>query len=44
MVRRELDLIKREDRQDNVKRIAIANEYRKQQILDRIQYDNSKSD
>ena len=43
MIKKEKDLIKREDRQENVFRINKANEYRKQKVLDRIEYDNLKS-
>lgn len=43
MIKREQDLIKREDRSENVERITKANEYKKQKILEKIEYDNMKS-
>ena len=43
MIKKEIDLIKREDRQENVFRINKATEYKKQKILERIEYDNHKS-
>ena len=42
-LKREQELIKQEDKQENVKRIAKAQEYHKKRILDKIEYDNLKS-
>jgi hypothetical protein len=42
-VKREQMMIQREDRQENVARIAKATEYHKQKILEKIEYDNTKS-
>jgi hypothetical protein len=43
MLKREQDLIKREDKMENVDRISRANEYKKQKILEKIEYDNMKA-
>lgn len=43
MLRREMDLIKREEKIENVNRIAKAQEYQKQKVLEKIDYDNSRS-
>lgn len=42
-IKREQELIRREDRQENVARIAKAQEYHKKRILDKIEYDSMKS-
>lgn len=43
MLKREMDLIKREEKIENVTRIAKAQDYQKQKTLEKIQYDNMKS-
>ena len=43
MIKREQDLIKREDKLENVERITKANEYKKMKILEKIEFDNIKS-
>ena len=44
MIKREQDLIKREDRLENVDRITKANEYKKGKILEKIEYDQIKGE
>jgi hypothetical protein len=44
MIKKELDLIKREEKFENVERIARAQNYKKQKILEKIEYDNLKSE
>ena len=44
MLKREQELIKREDRLENVDRISKANEYKKTKILEKIEYDRAKGD
>ena len=44
MMKREMDLIKREDKLENVDRITKANEYKKAKILEKIEFDNIKGD
>jgi hypothetical protein len=44
MIKREMELIKREDRLENVDRITKANEYKKGKILEKIEFDNIKGD
>jgi hypothetical protein len=43
MIKKEMDLIKREDRIENVSRITKATEYKKQKILEKIEFDNMKT-
>jgi len=43
MLKKEMDLIKREDKLENVERISKAQQYQKQRILDKIEFDNMKS-
>jgi hypothetical protein len=43
MVKKEMDLIKREDRMENVQRISRATEYHKAKILEKIDFDNMKT-
>lgn len=43
MIKKEMDLIKREDRIENVTRISKANDYKKQKILEKIEFDNMKT-
>ena len=40
MLKREMDLIKREEKFENVTRIAKAQDYQKQKVLEKIDYDN----
>lgn len=42
MLKRELELMKREERLENVERIARANDYRKDKLLTKIEHDNLK--
>ena len=42
MIRREQEMLRREEKLENVERISRAQEYKKQQILDKIEYDNSR--
>ena len=42
-LKREQEMIKQEDRAENVRRIAKAQEYHKKRILDKIEYDNMKT-
>ena len=44
MIKKELDLIKREEKFENVERIARAQNYKKQKILEKIEFDNLKSE
>ncbi len=43
LYKKELEMIKREDRLENVARIAKAQDYKKNKILEKIDYDNAKS-
>ncbi len=43
MLKKEEDLIKMEDKQENVKRIGKVTEFKKNQILGKIEYDNMKT-
>lgn len=40
MLKKEQDLIKREQKQDNVERISKATDYKKQKVLEKIEYGN----
>ncbi len=42
-LKREMELIKREDRQENVERISKAQQYQKDIVQEKIQYDNMRS-
>ena len=42
MIKREMDLIKREDRLENVDRISRATDYKKAKILERIEFNSQK--
>jgi hypothetical protein len=44
MIKREKDLIKREDRLENVERITRATEYHKAKILEKIEFDSLKGE
>jgi hypothetical protein len=44
MIKREMDLIKREDKLENVQRISKANEYKKAKILEKIEFGNMKGE
>ena len=44
MIRKEQESLRREEKQDNVQRIARAQEYKKKIIMDKIEYDSSKAD
>ena len=44
MLKREMDLIKREDKLENVQRITKANEYKKGKILEKIEFGNMKGE
>lgn len=44
MLKREEELLRMEDKQDNVKRISKANEFKKNRILGKIEYDNMKAE
>lgn len=44
MLKREMDLIKREDKLENVDRIARAQEYKKQKVLEKIEFGNMKGE
>lgn len=44
MIRREEELLRREEKWANVERISRAQEYKKKLILDKIEYDNSKTE
>ena len=43
MVKKEMDMIKREDRQENVERISKAQGYKKDKIMEKINFDNMKT-
>ncbi len=43
MIKREEEYLRREEKWENVERIARAQEYKKKLILDKIEYDNSKT-
>lgn len=43
MIKKEMDLIKREDKQENVERIAKAQQFKKDKILEKIEFDNMKT-
>ena len=43
MMKKEMDLIRREDKQENIERIMKAQEYKKQKIMEKIEYDNMKT-
>jgi hypothetical protein len=43
MLKKEIDLIKREQKMDNVDRISKANDYKKQKILEKIEFGNQKT-
>ncbi len=43
MIKREMELLKMEEKIENVERISRAQEYQKSKILEKIEYDNSKS-
>lgn len=40
MIKREQEMLRREEKWANVERIARAQEYKKQQILGKIEYDS----
>lgn len=44
MMKREMDLIKREDRLESVDRISKATDYKKGKILQRIEFGNLKGE
>ena len=44
MIKREEDLIKREDKLENVQRITKANEHKKRKILEKIEFGNMKGE
>ena len=44
MLKREMDLIKREDRLENVDRISRAHDYKKSKILEKIDFDHYKGE
>jgi hypothetical protein len=44
MLKREMDLIKREDKLENVERISKAQEYKKAKVLEKIEFDNMKTE
>jgi len=43
MLKHELDLIKREDKLENVERIGKAQEYKKHKVLEKIEFGNAKT-
>ena len=43
MLKKEMELIKREEKWENVERISRAQEYKKAKILEKIEYDNLRS-
>lgn len=43
MIKKEMELLKREEKIENVGRIAKAQEYKKQKILEKIEFDNMKT-
>ncbi len=44
MLKREMDLIKREDKLENVERISKVQEYKKAKVLEKIEFGNIKSE
>jgi hypothetical protein len=44
MIKREMDMIKREDRLENVDRINKATEYKKSKIMEKIEFGNMKGE
>src|SRR5437762_2561306 len=44
MIKKELDLIKREEKFENVDRISKAQDYKKSKIIEKIEFDNMKSE
>ena len=44
MIHKEMEMIKREEKVENVQRISKAQEYMKEKIVEKIQYDNAKSE
>lgn len=44
MLKKEMDAIKREDKQENVERIQRAQDYKKQKVMEKIEYGNAKSE
>lgn len=44
VIKREADMMKREERQENVERIARANEHKKLKIFERIQSQSKKGE
>ena len=43
MIKREMELLKREEKMETVDRISKAQDYKKTKILEKIDYDNEKS-
>ena len=43
LLKKEQELIKREDKQENVDRIAKAQQYKRDAIMEKIQFDSLKS-
>lgn len=43
MIRREQEMLKREEKSENMERITRAQDYKKNQILEKIEYDNTKT-
>lgn len=43
MLKREMDLIRREEKIENVERISRAQAYKKEKILEKIEYGNMKA-
>lgn len=43
MIKKEMELLKREEKLENVERIAKAQEYKKNKILEKIEFDNERS-
>jgi hypothetical protein len=44
MLKKEMDLIKREEKFENVDRIAKAQEYKKQKVIEKIEFGNLKGE
>lgn len=44
MLKREMDLIKREDKLENVERISKAQDYKKTKVLEKIEFGNMKTE
>jgi hypothetical protein len=44
MIKKEMELLKREEKIENVDRIAKAQEYKKAKILEKIEFDNMKTE